>query len=374
VSPLSGDGGPTGYLTDSDGEEHAACLPVADEDSVLVGASIAQLPDVTVLFDEESAGAAQAVQAPRLQEPVLSFVSVNPHTASSFDVLRGSLTVLPELPNATSGSSSAVRTLRVSCGRDPANTVVFRDSRISQRHFTLRVRAAADGCVALDIHDQSSNGTFVNGRRVGKGRRQPIVVGDRIVALPAEQAGREEEIGFQLLHDTKGAACSSSTQSASALNEGDEAEEEILQKPGVPKELEKDLQCGVCADVFYRCLTLVPCGHNFCTACFLRWRHQSSGCPGCRGFVRQAVRNQDMDRMVETFVRGHPALARAPAELQPMLVLERTPENDAMLRWLIKGPRIPVRHPDGVPINVATPQRARQQPQRAASSSVCVVS
>lgn len=376
VTPLSADAGPTGYFTDSDDEDNAAIANLSSTEEETPGGAIAQLLDVTVLFeDDKGIGAHAQPEAPQLQEPVLSFVSVNPQTAASFDVLRGSLKVLPEFPScglARSGSgSSAVRTLRISCGRDPANTVVLRDSRISQRHFTIRVRCAADGVVALDIHDQSSNGTFVNGRRVGRGRRQPIVVGDRIVALPAEQAGLHDEVGYQLLHDTKGAACFSLAMEAPLAGDEGEDAKDGMQKPGVPKELEKDLKCGVCTDLFYRCLTLVPCGHNFCAACLLRWRHQSSRCPGCRAYVRQAVRNRDMDKMVQTFVQGFPALARTPGELQQMLALERIPENEAMLHRLVKGPRM--RHPEGV-AHVATPQHARQQPQTVVSTSVCVVS
>lgn len=334
-------------------------------------AAPSQVPDATVLFDTEAVRAEPMENGPRSQKPVLSFVSTNPRTAVSFDVLCGATVVVQEVPYGY-----PVRTLNVSCGRDPANTIVLRDRRISQTHFTVQVRASADGSVALEVRDQSSNGTFVNGKRVGKGHRTRIMVGDRVVALPAEEVGRDEEIGFQVLHDTKGAACASLAIAHLAIDEDGDAKISEW-KVGVPKELENDLQCGVCTDIFHRCLTLVPCGHNFCASCFLSWRQQSSACPGCRAYVRQVVRNQDMDRMVETFVQGHPDLERAPAELQEMLAVEQKPENDAMLRWLIKGPRNPMKHPDGDRLNIATPQRQRRQQSRRAgssSSSVCVVS
>lgn len=336
---------------------------------------ISQVPDVTVLFDTEAIGAPPTDEAQESQKPVLSFVSTNPKSAASFDVLCGALEVLSDLPGG-SASAQSVRTLNVSCGRDTANTIVLKDRRISQRHFTLHVRASADGAVALEIHDQSSNGTFVNGRRIGKGCRSPILVGDRVVALPAEEVGRDEEIGFQLLHDTKGASCGLAATLPMAGDQACDAHDGEVE-PGVPKELENDLQCGVCTDIFHRCLTLVPCGHNFCASCFLSWRQQSSACPGCRAYVRQVVRNQDMDRMVDAFVQGHPELARDPTELQQMLDVEQKPENDAMLRWLIKGPRVPVKQQDADRLNIATPQRQRRQHARrtgSSSSSVCVIS
>jgi len=171
------------------------------------------LPDTTVLFEDAAAAeasgasAAQSSNAP-VDQPVLSLVSLNTRTAATVDILRGMLTVLPELPDA----SAAVRTVRISCGRDPGNTIVLKDHRVSLHHFTVRVRAAPGGRVVLDLLDQSSNGTWVDGKRVGRGRRVTLAVGDRIVALPAALVGRDGEVGYVLLHDTKGAGCNVSAQ------------------------------------------------------------------------------------------------------------------------------------------------------------------
>merc|ERR1711933_534882 len=84
-------------------------------------------------------------------------------------------------------------------------------------HFVIRVRAApssaSDGsrAVALDMLDTSSNGTWVNGLRVGKGQRVPLAVGDRITVLPAAQVGRASTVAYMLLHDTRGACCRGSS-------------------------------------------------------------------------------------------------------------------------------------------------------------------
>lgn len=375
VSPLSASGGSTiGIRADTCDDEEIGSRQPVPKDPIPEDPALAQVLNATVLMDSDGVGNPPKDEGPRSQQPVLSFVSTNPQSAASFDVLCGAVEVVSELQEK-GPAAQPVRTLNVSVGRDPANTIVLKDRRISHRHFTLHVRASAEGAVALEVHDQSSNGTFVNGQKVGKGRRLGLHLGDRIVALPAEQVGHDEEIGFQLLHDTKGAACGPSAEAQLSIGD-DGPVKEGKEKPAVPKELENDLQCGVCTDIFHRCVTLVPCGHNFCTSCFLTWRQQSSACPGCRAYVRQVVRNQDMDRMVETFLLGHPELARDPAELQEMLAVEQKPENDAMLRWLIKGPRIPLKNPDGDRLNVATPQRQRRQARRSgsSSSSVCVVS
>lgn len=379
--------------------------PALDEDVELVAeldgleqtqAPVTVLPDATLLMEDDVQrdGDSGPGDAPGCQEqPVLSLVSLNPRTAATVDILRGQLTVLPELPE-----SVAVRTVRISCGRDAANTIVLKDGRISLRHFTVRVRAAAGGRVVLDLLDQSSNGTWVNGRKVGRGRRVPLVVGDRIVALPASLVGREGEVGYVLLYDTKGAWCSAGAMCSASSSSEPGAQEEICSleeapasaevPKGLPRALEEDLRCGVCTDLLHRCLTVVPCGHNFCCACLVRWRRCSAQCPGCRELVRQAVRNLDVDRVVETFIKEHPEAARSASELREQDAWMADPDSAAVLRWLLRD-KEPAHHAflnaNSNPHNVATPMRhgtrvvrpppARVQPELPQRpSSACVIS
>mmetsp|Transcript_106415 Transcript_106415/g.185106 ORF Transcript_106415/g.185106 Transcript_106415/m.185106 type:complete len:413 (+) Transcript_106415:109-1347(+) len=381
---------------------------VAELDGQEAVAPVTVLPDATLLMEDDANGypCSGLGEAPGCQEqPVLSLVSLNPRTAATVDILRGQLTVLPELPD----QSVAVRTVRISCGRDAANTIVLKDGRISLRHFTVRVRAAAGGRVVLDLLDQSSNGTWVDGRKVGRGRRVPLVVGDRIVALPASLVGREGEVGYVLLYDTKGAWCSagaSSSESGETASGSQEdaskaqdsacgsSEQPVAAAPpkGLPRDLEQDLRCGVCTDLLHRCLTIVPCGHNFCAACLVRWRRCSAQCPGCRELVRQAVRNLDVDRCVETFIKEHPEAARSAAELMEQDAWMSDPDSAGVLRWLLrdKEPTYGQMLATSNPYAVATPQRHRTRPARAPErvvqpeqeqrqsssghSSVCVIS
>lgn len=359
-----------------------------DEDVELVAelegeearAPVTVLPDATLLMEDDADGnpCSGLGEANGCQEqPVLSLVSLNPRTAATVDILRGQLEVLPELPD----KSVAVRTVRISCGRDAANTIVLKDGRISLRHFTVRVRAAAGGRVVLDLLDQSSNGTWVDGRKVGRGRRVPLVVGDRIVALPASLVGREGEVGYVLLYDTKGAWCAagaSSSESGEIASSSQEEEQEstcgsskqpMAAEPpkGLPRDLEQDLRCGVCTDLLHRCLTVVPCGHNFCATCLVRWRRCSAHCPGCRELVRQAVRNSDVDRCVETFIKEHPEAARSADELREQDALMSDSESVGVLRWLLrdKEPAYTQMAASTNPYRVATPQHQRVRATRA---------
>jgi len=296
-------------------------------------------------------------------EPVLSLVSLNSKTAPSFDLVRGSMAVLQELPSSV---ASQARTVRVSCGRDASNTIVLSDSRVSSVHFSLRVKAARGGLVALELQDQSSNGTLVNGRRVGKGRRVPLSIGDKVIVLPASQVGHESEAGYLLLHDVRGARCLGAQllglsgrldeTAALTLKPGDFSEAPLLSRV-----LEPELQCHVCCEALYNCLTVVPCGHNFCAPCLLRWRRSSPNCPECRTEMQQAVRNTAVDKVVETFRQAHPEAARNDADLKRLEALDCDPEYRAMMKWMLKeGPWAEVN-------TVPTPAR---QERRQVSSQV----
>lgn len=405
---------PRRYLAAEDGEDGGFVEEEAD-DGFGVGADASDLPmNATVLMEAEAGCEAvpthETPLKPAAEEPLLSLVSLNPRRANTFDIVRGSLQVLPELPIP----STIVRTVQISCGRATANTIVLKDGRVSLRHFTVRVRAAAGGRVALDLLDLSTNGTWVNGQRVGHGRRQRLVVGDRIAVLPASQVGRQAEIGYLLMHDTRGARCLAASAAAAAAEaaassassggvphkRADDAmaagsscgvgaaavvaTQEAADMPQLgntlPRALERDLRCGICADALHRCLTLVPCGHNFCTVCLVRWRRSSPACPECRHSVRKAVQNVDVDRVVETFLRVHPEVGRSPKELAIIDAAEKDHHNQLVLQWLLRDPAVDA---FVAAQRVATPaRRAARSPQarrasrgqRPRHSTACAIS
>eukprot|EP01006_Ploeotia_vitrea_P035809 TRINITY_DN65938_c7_g4_i1.p1 TRINITY_DN65938_c7_g4~~TRINITY_DN65938_c7_g4_i1.p1 ORF type:complete len:704 (+),score=104.16 TRINITY_DN65938_c7_g4_i1:34-2145(+) len=66
-------------------------------------------------------------------------------------------------------------------GRNKDSSVVFQDARISGKHCKMYFEG-----VNVYAHDFSSNGTFVNGTKLGQGKRAELKPGDEIsLALPA---------------------------------------------------------------------------------------------------------------------------------------------------------------------------------------------
>jgi len=296
--------------------------------------SVPSLPvDVTVLCEDEEnvspeveAAACQEGHATKpVREPLLSLVTLNRETAKSFDLVRGHITKLvPDL----SPSLAAERTLQVTCGRGRRSRILLHDSQASLKHFVVRVRAARGAIVAVDLLDQSSNGTWVNGDRVPYGRWTPLSLGDCIEAVP------HAKVGHMLLSDAKGSHCSPKPLCLAGLPAAKPptaAEAELLARA-----LERDLRCGICADVLLDCLTLVPCGHNFCSGCLIRWRCSSVACPECRTSVLQAVRNRDVDAAVDVLKRAHPDVAGSLEERAAADQARKRPDHGAMLRWLLR--------------------------------------
>lgn len=260
--------------------------------------------------------------------PFLSLVSLNERNSSTFDFGRSAFTGAP-------GAA-------VSCGRCASNTIVLEDPRVSLRHFAIRIEWGS-GCEGpcLELVDESSNGTWLNDRLVGKDSRVPLALGDRIFVLPAARVGQRDAAGYFVAAVPTPAlaawACGSECAAAA-------------QQLGLARELVDTVRCRLCAETpVHRCLTTVPCGHNFDLGCLVAWRLRSDSCPECGEAVQQAVRNRGVDSVAETFLRMRPEASREPSTVRLLDAVERAPEASATLRALLGG------WPAGVP----TPCRAR---------------
>jgi pSer/pThr/pTyr-binding forkhead associated (FHA) protein len=249
------------------------------------------------------------------RELAVSLVSLNDKTAATVD--------FPQSALSDSGSAE------ISCGRAPDNAVVLEDKRVSAHHFTLRVSCGSGpdkenqsnpGEMQVELLDGSSNGTWVNDQPVGKGRKVPISTGDRIFVLPSAQVGAAAAIGFVVV------ALPFQSQKSQQQNA------KVANGTNPARQLVSTVQCRLCSDaLIHRCVTVVPCGHNFCCGCMITWckGHGSPECPACKGPVRQLVRNHSVDSIVDTFIRAHPEASRAPESLERLNTVESDAGNHA---------------------------------------------
>ncbi|KAG9011197.1 hypothetical protein FRB94_008796 [Tulasnella sp. JGI-2019a] len=65
-------------------------------------------------------------------------------------------------------------------GRNPTNNLVLSAPKISGKHCVLEFLQDPDGSSSVCITDLSSNGTYISGTRLGRGRNQRLMHGDEI--------------------------------------------------------------------------------------------------------------------------------------------------------------------------------------------------
>ncbi|XP_033900588.3 E3 ubiquitin-protein ligase CHFR-like [Acipenser ruthenus] len=91
-------------------------------------------------------------------------------------------------------------------------------------------------------------------------------------------------------------------------------------KAGGPKtdKMEESLTCIICQDLLHDCVSLQPCMHTFCAACYSNWMERSSFCPTCRCPVERICKNHILNNLVEAYLQQHPEKCRSEEDLQCM--------------------------------------------------------
>ncbi|KAG7276148.1 LOW QUALITY PROTEIN: hypothetical protein CRUP_011824 [Coryphaenoides rupestris] len=61
--------------------------------------------------------------------------------------------------------------------------------------------------------------------------------------------------------------------------------------------MEESLTCIICQDLLHDCVSLQPCMHTFCAACYSGWMERSSLCPTCRCPVERIRKNHILNNL-----------------------------------------------------------------------------
>uniref|UniRef100_A0A8C9YBW6 E3 ubiquitin-protein ligase CHFR n=1 Tax=Sander lucioperca TaxID=283035 RepID=A0A8C9YBW6_SANLU len=95
-----------------------------------------------------------------------------------------------------------------------------------------------------------------------------------------------------------------------------------LSKPPVEgtktDKMEESLTCVICQDLLHDCVSLQPCMHVFCAACYSGWMERSSLCPTCRCPVERIRKNHILNNLVEAYLIQHPEKCRSDDDLKSM--------------------------------------------------------
>jgi len=65
-------------------------------------------------------------------------------------------------------------------------------------------------------------------------------------------------------------------------------------------DLKDEVICPICLRCMYRCTTIVPCLHNFCSSCLSKHQTQSTSCPICRESISNFRKNEILDIVIRS--------------------------------------------------------------------------
>ncbi|KAB1279278.1 E3 ubiquitin-protein ligase CHFR [Camelus dromedarius] len=85
-----------------------------------------------------------------------------------------------------------------------------------------------------------------------------------------------------------------------------------------PDKMEETLTCIICQDLLHDCVSLQPCMHTFCAACYSGWMERSALCPTCRCPVERICKNHILNNLVEAYLLQHPDKGRSEEDMRSM--------------------------------------------------------
>ncbi|KAM8817291.1 E3 ubiquitin-protein ligase CHFR isoform 1-T1 [Rhynchonycteris naso] len=94
--------------------------------------------------------------------------------------------------------------------------------------------------------------------------------------------------------------------------------EEVRAAAEKPDKMEETLTCIICQDLLHDCVSLQPCLHTFCAACYSGWMERSTLCPTCRCPVERICKNHILNNLVEAYLLQHPDKSRSEEDVRSM--------------------------------------------------------
>lgn len=214
-------------------------------------------------------------------------------------------------------------------GRNSTNDIQISDARLSGTHCKI-YKDSEDNCW---LEDLSSNGTFIDNQNLGKGNSRKLASGDKIYLLHQSKVKQNETIGyiFSVTMQEDSQRKRQREEDQKALIEEQRQKEKNLK---FQEELGEEMRCCICIDYIYQCVTLIPCLHNFCAACFSDWMQKSHICPQCREEATELKKNHAVNNIIEKFMENNPDKKRPQKEYEEMDKKNKIKED----RFILKKP------------------------------------
>ncbi|CAI2365249.1 unnamed protein product [Moneuplotes crassus] len=185
------------------------------------------------------------------------------------------------------------------CGHRIANT------KISGVHCQVQLDKETG---VFTIIDKSTNGTFVNDKRIGKDEPSTLHNGDKVYLLNDEN--EDEKIGFIFVATYEKPSSKVGKKRKRNQMEGSEEEKESNTNKKAKKKNNsaavQQMKCSFCLEIMYKPVCLIPCLHNFCGGCYADWMVKNGNCPECRDKVKSIKRNHLINSMIDAHLKENP--------------------------------------------------------------------
>lgn len=261
-----------------------------------------------------------------------TFIVDSDSDGGDIEVPISSITLISNVESHPSVTITSDDTKPTEFGRKPecSPPTRFSDSRISKLHCKVFIEGNPP---KLYVQDLSSNGTFINGVKLGKGKIMMLKDAD-VLALSKGIDGLPSYIVKYEATDNKDDNTEDQApilaQSSDSPAGGKRTAETVAESPDVKRQntgqndgdpgadLEENLTCGICHDIMHQVVSCQPCLHSFCGGCYSGWSKRSRQCPQCRAPVNMVSRNHIITNLVDAYLRLHPEKKRSEEELSEL--------------------------------------------------------
>uniref|UniRef100_A0AAY4C0K8 E3 ubiquitin-protein ligase CHFR n=1 Tax=Denticeps clupeoides TaxID=299321 RepID=A0AAY4C0K8_9TELE len=243
-----------------------------------------------------------------------------------------------KLVKVDSGSGAEVLLVNRECtvGRRKGCDLSFPCNKLVSGDHCRIVQDELSGEVWLE--DMSTNGTVINMSKLVKKQKHFLQNGDVIYFVYRKNEPEQSE--YLSWNGSKGGGGTGTSRQKEEKDSSDEfdcSHSKSSDGASVPKQLgvielvrkdkgeniktdkmEESLTCIICQDLLYDCVSLQPCMHTFCAACYSGWMERSSLCPTCRCPVERIRKNHILNNLVEAYLQQHPEKCRSEEDLKSM--------------------------------------------------------
>uniref|UniRef100_A0A3B3SCZ5 E3 ubiquitin-protein ligase CHFR n=1 Tax=Paramormyrops kingsleyae TaxID=1676925 RepID=A0A3B3SCZ5_9TELE len=190
------------------------------------------------------------------------------------------------------------------------------------------------------LEDMSTNGTVINMSKLVKKQVHPLQSGDVIYFVYRKNDPEQSEHRHSTITAQPVLPLPSEKDYEFDLPDTESTEAEGPHKGPVEApvrkgaaegskvdKMEESLTCIICQDLLYDCVSLQPCMHTFCAACYSSWMERSSLCPTCRCPVERIRKNHILNNLVEAYLLQHPEKSRSEEDLKNMDMRNKITED-----------------------------------------------